>query len=183
MNIEGKIKDNAKAREDMRKIYWRPELEINAETGRYPKAIYALDKPAKQVICEWMKGLRFSDGYVSNMARCVDRNKYRLFGMKSHDCHIFMQRLLPIVFRELLLMRVWEAITELSIFFKQLTSTILREEDMQRLEEDIPVILCKLERIFPPGFFDSMEHLPIYLAYEARIGGPVQYCWMYPYER
>ena len=117
------------------------------------------------------------------MAQCVDMNKYRLFGMKSHDCHIFMQRLLPIAFRELLPMRVWEAITELSIFFKQLTSTILREEDMQRLEEDIPVILCKLERIFPPGFFDSMEHLPVHLAYEARIGGPVQYRWMYPYER
>ncbi|XP_021625026.1 uncharacterized protein LOC110624220 [Manihot esculenta] len=183
MNIEGKTKDNAKAREDMREICRWPELEINAETGRYPKAIYALDKPAKQVICEWMKGLRFPDGYVSNMARCVDMNKYRLFGMKSHDCHIFMQRLLPIAFRELLPMRVWEAITELSIFCKQLMSTILREEDMQRLEEDIPVILCKLERIFPPGFFDLMEHLPIHLAYEARIGGPVQYRWMYPYER
>ncbi|XP_021603851.1 uncharacterized protein LOC110608873 [Manihot esculenta] len=183
MNIEGKTKDNAKAREDMREICRRPELEVNAETGRYPKAIYALDKLAKQVICEWMKGLRFPDGYVSNMARCVDMNKYRLFGMKSHDCHIFMQKLLPIAFRELLSMRMWEAITELSIFFKQLTSTILREEDMQRLEEDIPVILCKLERIFPPGFFDSMEHLPVHLAYEARIGGPVQYRWMYPYER
>ncbi|XP_021617964.1 uncharacterized protein LOC110619015 [Manihot esculenta] len=181
--IKGKTKDNAKAKEDMREICQRPELEINAETGRYPKAIYVLDKLAKQVICEWMKGLRFPDGYMSNMALCVDMNKYRLFEMKSHDCHIFMQRLLPIAFRELLPMRVWEAITELSIFFKQLTSMILREEDMLRLEEDIPVILCKLERIFPPGFFDSMEHLPVHLAYEARIGGPMQYRWMYPYER
>jgi len=28
-----------------------------------------------------------------------------------------------------------------------------------------------------------MEHLPIYLPYEARIGGLVQYRWMYPFER
>ncbi|KAK7278025.1 hypothetical protein RJT34_23046 [Clitoria ternatea] len=28
-----------------------------------------------------------------------------------------------------------------------------------------------------------MEHLPIHLPYEARIGGPVQYRWMYPFER
>nr|GLL19544.1 uncharacterized protein LOC109149905 [Ipomoea trifida] len=28
-----------------------------------------------------------------------------------------------------------------------------------------------------------MEHLPIHLAYEARIAGPVQYRWMYPFER
>ncbi|KAK7307876.1 hypothetical protein VNO77_41315 [Canavalia gladiata] len=28
-----------------------------------------------------------------------------------------------------------------------------------------------------------MEHLPIHLPYEARVGGPVQYRWMYPFER
>ena len=28
-----------------------------------------------------------------------------------------------------------------------------------------------------------MEHLPVHLAYEARIAGPVQYRWMYPFER
>nr|GLL21135.1 uncharacterized protein LOC109179592 [Ipomoea trifida] len=56
-------------------------------------------------------------------------------------------------------------------------------EEMTKLENDIPLILCKLERIFPPSFFDSMEHLPIHLAYEARIAGPVQYRWMYPFER
>ena len=51
------------------------------------------------------------------------------------------------------------------------------------MEQNIPLILCKLERIFPPAFFDSMEHLPIHLAYEARVCGPVQYRWMYPFER
>jgi len=51
------------------------------------------------------------------------------------------------------------------------------------LEENIPIILCKLERIFPPGFFDSMEYLPVHLPYEAWLGGPVQYRWMYPFER
>ena len=44
---------------------------------------------------------------------------------------------------------------------------------MKCLEEDIPIVLCKLERIFPPSFFDSMEHLPIHFAYEARIAGHV----------
>jgi len=28
-----------------------------------------------------------------------------------------------------------------------------------------------------------MEHLPIHLPYEAELGGPVQYRWMYPFER
>ncbi|KAJ9549585.1 hypothetical protein OSB04_022128 [Centaurea solstitialis] len=35
----------------------------------------------------------------------------------------------------------------------------------------------------PPGFFDSMEHLVVHLAREALVGGPVQYRWMYLYER
>ena len=113
----------------------------------------------------------------------MDLKKYKLFGMKSHDCHVFMQRLILIAFRNLMPTNVWEPLTELSLFFKDLTCTKLKEEDMRRLELEIPEILCKLERIFPPAFFDSMEHLPVHLPYEARIAGPVQFRWMYPYER
>nr|GMD12815.1 uncharacterized protein LOC109168299 [Ipomoea batatas] len=94
-----------------------------------------------------------------------------------------LPRLIPIAFRELLPLNVWKVLTELSLFFKNLTSTTIRVEEMTKLENDIPLIHCKLERIFPPSFFDSMEHLPIHLAYEARIVGPVQYRWMYPFER
>ena len=119
------------------------------------------------MLCEWVKNLRYPDGYASNLARCVDMQKLKLFGMKSHDCHVFMQRLLPIAFRELLPHNVWKELTELSMFFKDLTSTIIKNDDMARLEEEIPVILCKLEHIFPPSFFDSMEHLPVHLPHEA----------------
>ena len=181
MNVAGKSKDNAKSREDLKEFCRRPEL--HAVNGKFPKACYTLDKRAKQTLCEWVTNLRFPDGYASNMGRCVDMRKHKLFGMKSHDCHVFMQRLIPIAFRELLPLNVWQALTELILFFKELTSAIIREADMLRLEEEIPVILCKLERIFPPSFFDSMEHLPVHLAYEARIAGPVQYRWMYPFER
>ncbi|XP_070054450.1 uncharacterized protein [Nicotiana tomentosiformis] len=90
---------------------------------------------------------------------------------------------MPISFRELLPNNVWQALTKLSLFFKDLSSTTLRVAEMERLEADIPQILCKLEHIFPPGFFNSMEYLPVHLPYEARIAGPVQYRWMYPFER
>ena len=78
---------------------------------------------------------------------------------------------------------MWKALTELSMFFKDLTSTIIKNDDMARLEEEISVILCKLERIFPHSFFDSMEHLPVHLSHEARLVGLVQYPWIYPFER
>ncbi|WMV14646.1 hypothetical protein MTR67_008031, partial [Solanum verrucosum] len=130
-----------------------------------------------------LQELRFPDGYVSNMGRCVDMNKLKLFGMKSHDCHVFMQRLIPIAFRDLLPRNVWEPLTELSLFFKDLTSTAITEEHMRQLERNTPLILTKLGHIFPPSFWDSMEHLPIPLAYEARLAGTVQERWMYPCER
>ena len=122
------------------------------------------------------------DGYASNLSRCVDMREGKLSGMKSHDCHVFMERLLPIVFIDLP-DPIWKPLTELSKFFKDLCSTSLREDELRQMQQNIPLILCKLEQIFPPGFFDSMEHLPIHLPYEVLVGGPVQYRWMYPFER
>ena len=101
-------------------------------------------------------------------------NKETMIGMKSHDCHVFMKCLLPIAFSSLP-SNVLNPLTELGQFFKYLCSTTLREDDLIKMEQNIPVILCKLERVFSPDFFDSMEHLLVHLAHEARLGGSVQY--------
>ncbi|PKU84837.1 hypothetical protein MA16_Dca017664 [Dendrobium catenatum] len=93
-----------------------------------------------------------------------------------------MEVLLPIIIC-LLPDYISNLLTELSIFFKDLSSSKLREDTLRRYEDNIPIILCKLEKIFPPNFFDSMEHLPVHPPYEARVGGPIQYLWMYPFER
>jgi len=71
----------------------------------------------------------------------------------------------------------------ISAFFRDLCSRSLTSDGIRNLEVKIPVILCNLEKIFPPSFFDVMEHLAIHLAREATLGGPVQYRWMYLYER
>jgi len=122
------------------------------------------------------------ESYSLNLARCADIEKGSIHGMKSHDCHVFMKILLPIEFSSLP-MHLLNSLIEISHFFKDLYSTTLKEDLLRKLEENIPLIFCKLERIFPPGFFDSMEHLPIHLLYEAWLGGPIQYRWMYPFER
>jgi len=51
------------------------------------------------------------------------------------------------------------------------------------MEKNIVVILCKLERIFIPAFFDVMVHLVVHLATEAKLAGPVPFHWQYPFER
>ena len=44
-------------------------------------------------------------------------------------------------------------------------------------------LLCKLEKIFPPGFFNPMQHMILHLPYEARMGRTVQGRWCYSIER
>jgi hypothetical protein len=57
------------------------------------------------------------------------------------------------------------------------------KEMTEKLEKEIPVLLCKMEKIFPPGWFNPMQHLLVHLSYEAKIGVPQQYMWMYHIER
>ena len=58
----------------------------------------------------------------------------------------------------------------------------LKEDVAEQLHENIPIFLYNLEKIFPPAFFDVMEHLAVHLPYEAFLRGPVYYGWMYQYE-
>ncbi|GLU06522.1 hypothetical protein SLE2022_235500 [Rubroshorea leprosula] len=103
--------------------------------------------------------------------------------MESHDYHIFMQSLIPIAFRDLLSKQVWEPLVEISEFFRALCALVIQVNDMAIWQERIVEIICKLERIFPPSFFDSMEYFVIHLLHEARVGGLVQFQWMYSFER
>ena len=116
MNIKDKTKDNVNARLHMKFLCKRPELEFLDRNGTIlkSKVIYALGAAQIKEVCLWLKQLRFSDGYVSNIARCVNANERKIYEMKSYDCHVFMQRLLPIVFRDILPKLIWRAMSELS---------------------------------------------------------------------
>jgi len=67
--------------------------------------------------------------------------------MKSHDCHVFMEYLLPIAFNTLS-PYVLNPLIEISHFFKDLCSKTLMKDGLSRMEQNIPFILCKLERTF-----------------------------------
>ncbi|XP_056685878.1 uncharacterized protein [Spinacia oleracea] len=65
----------------------------------------------------------------------------------------------------------------------RLCSTTIDPDDLDDLQDGIILTLCKLEIEFPPSFFTIMVHLLIHLVEEVKLGGPVQYRWMYPIER
>ncbi|KAL0420386.1 UNVERIFIED_CONTAM: hypothetical protein Slati_3061500 [Sesamum latifolium] len=184
MDIKEKTKDNLNARQDLKSICNRLELELDERRPNVmPKEAYTLSKEQKRRVYEWIKGLQFPDVYASNFARCVDMMELRMLGMKSHGCHVFMQKLIPIAFREMLPKHVWIALIEVSLLFQSICSTTLDVHKLHELKNNIAIILCNLEKIFPLAFFESMEHLIVHLPYEARVGGPVQYRWMYLFER
>ena len=142
-----------------------------------------LSKFEKKLFCSRLYNLKLPDGYSSNLSKCVSLQDCKVMGLKSHDCHVLMQQLLSVVLRSLLLKGLRHAIYRLCSYFNRLCQRVIDREIMLQLEKEIGDILCLLERYFPPFFFDIMIHLVIHLGRKARICGPIQYRWMYPFER
>ncbi|KAL0300398.1 UNVERIFIED_CONTAM: hypothetical protein Sangu_3123300 [Sesamum angustifolium] len=116
IDIKGKTKDNVNACRDLKIICNRSELELDERRPIVmPKAVCTLGKEQKRRVCEWIRGLKFPDGYASNLACCVDMMELWMHGMKNHDCHVFMQKLIPIAFRELFPEHVWSTLSEVSL--------------------------------------------------------------------
>jgi hypothetical protein len=164
----------------------RPKLHpFTADNNKtyLPAACFTMTKKEKTNFLQVLHDVRVPDGYSSNVSRCVKLKECIIGGLKSHDNHIVMQQLLPIALRGTLSEKVVRPLIELSGFFREICSKTLRVEDLDRLENRIPIILCQLEQIFPPNFFTIMVHVVIHLVRECKLGGPVHYRWMYPVER
>jgi hypothetical protein len=131
----------------------------------------------------WMPDLKFPYGYAVGFRRAVNMETGKINGLKSHDYHIFVERLMPVMFLAYLNNDVWMTLVELSLFYKQFCAKEIKKEMMEKLDKEILVVLCKLEKIFPLGWFNPMQHLLVHLPYEAKIGGLQQYRWMYHIER
>jgi len=127
--------------------------------------------------------VKFPDGYASSLSRCISADECKVQALKTHDCHILLQRILPASLRGIMDKEIYEAIAELGNFFQQICAKTLKVDVLNKMRGEIPIILCKLEKIFPPSFFDVMVHLAIHLIDDAILRGPVQYGWMYPVER
>jgi hypothetical protein len=77
-----------------------------------------INKNEKTKILKWFQALKFSDGYAANIRRGVNLLQKKIFGLKSHDYHIFMERLLPVAFCGFLPENVWLCLAELSFFYR-----------------------------------------------------------------
>ncbi|XP_045833662.1 uncharacterized protein LOC123924740 [Trifolium pratense] len=154
MDIKEKTKDNVKARRDIHDLCRRPELElVDLGNGKVkkPTALYTLSASQRKCVCEWVLQLKFPDGYASNIRKCVDLRTGKLLGMKSHDCHIFMERLLLVAFSSLP-EKIWNPLVELSHFFRELCSTTLKADHLEQMEKKYANHIVQVRTNISPGF-------------------------------
>nr|GEW22967.1 hypothetical protein [Tanacetum cinerariifolium] len=102
-NIKGKTKDTWKSRRDLmderlkKSLHLRPQS--NSSSLIMHMTCYHLTKDEKQKILDFLKLLKFPDGYASNISRCIKGGEFKLSRMKSHDFYVFIQRVLPLSIR------------------------------------------------------------------------------------
>ncbi|KAL5563419.1 hypothetical protein UlMin_033166 [Ulmus minor] len=113
-----KSKDTDNARRDLVKLGIRHELHLFEDGNKLmkPAADYTFSEANRRKFCRFIRSVKFPDGFASNMSKKVTHNDSRLLGLKSHDCHVIMQRLLPVGCRSLVTKNIWSTIVELSFF-------------------------------------------------------------------
>ncbi|XP_020245318.1 uncharacterized protein LOC109823444 [Asparagus officinalis] len=75
----------------------------------------------------------------------VQIRESKIIGLKSHDYHVLMQQLLPLAMRTSLRNDVGLVLNDYCSFFRELCSKVIDVHLIEKLEQSIPIILCKLE--------------------------------------
>jgi hypothetical protein len=73
----------------------------------------------------------------------VDVNGCKLSGLKTHDLHVILQKILPLVVRNILPEDVVTPLMELSRFFNSLCSKELEFSKIEKLSTSIRETLCR----------------------------------------
>ena len=149
LQIEGKSKDTHNARLDLYDMGIRHALHLQEDGNsvRMPPACYVLNKKNRIGFCNFLKSIKFPHGYAANLSKCISGDGSKVQGLKTHDCHVLLQRIIPAGLRGFVEKEVYETIAELGKFFRELCSRNLRKDVITRLKRDIPLIICKLEKI------------------------------------
>ena len=129
MGTTEKSKDNLNSRMDLQALGIRNDLHPFEVDDQFylPPTPYTMSPDEQKLFCEILKGDKFSDGYASNIRHNIHVNEKKIFGLKSHECHIIIQHLLPLAVRKILPEMVSAGVIRISNFF-------IRRSDMDSLE-------------------------------------------------
>jgi hypothetical protein len=104
-------------------------------------------------------------------------------GVKSHDYHVLLMRIIAVGIRNILLINVPEDIMNFCFFFNAIGQKILSEEALESLKKGHYETLCFIEMYFPPSFFDISVHFTTHLIKEIKLLGLIFLHQMYAYKR
>ena len=164
--LRGRNKDTDKSRIDLQNINFRHTLHLKQRLdGSYdkPRAFFSLSPNERDGFYDFLKSVKYPDGYAANISRSVNAKNGRLSDLKSHDYHVLLQRILPIGLQGFPYKDISIVLFELGSFLQDLCLRTLKQSKLEKLEERIVLILCRLERFFPLAFFDVMVHLVVHL--------------------
>jgi hypothetical protein len=116
-------KDDINVRKDLDDLCNRPSMEpkINAKGNlKRTRAPYYLKPIERKEILMWLKKLKFLDRYVANIKRAINVSTGKPNGLKSHDYHIIIERLMPVMFHGYFDADLWKIFAELSYFYRQI---------------------------------------------------------------
>ncbi|GJX44639.1 putative transposase-associated domain-containing protein [Tanacetum coccineum] len=185
LHVPRKTKDGLNARLDLAELGVKPELFAMQDKDKttLPPAGYTLMNAEKDIFCETLHNIKVPEGYCLNFSSLVNLKDRKLISLKSHDYHMLMQEFLPIAIRSIMHPPTRYAIIRFCFFFKSICSKEIILQELDKMQAELVVTLCLLEKFFPLSFFDIMIHLTVHLTREVKLCGPICFRWMYPFER
>ena len=125
-------------------------------------ASYTLIKEEKKTKFDCLSSIKVSSGYSSNIKRILNLAEKKFTNLKSHDCHVLMTELLPVVLRGILTDNVRLTIVNLCAFLNIVSQKVIDPDNLIKMQNDVVQCLVGFELIFPPSFINIMtQHVPI----------------------
>ena len=151
LNIQGKKKDGLNTHQDLVEMGIRDQLHPRSVGNKIylPPACYTLSKKEKISFCQCLCHVKVPQGYSSNIKSLAQLKDLKLVGLKFHDCHVLMQRLLAMAIGDILPKKFRHAIARPCFFFNAIFSKVVDPLKLDELENEAAIILCHLEMYFP----------------------------------
>ena len=146
-------------------------------------ASYTLSKEEKESMFDCLSSIKIPSRDSSNIKGILNLAEKKFINLKSHDCHVLITELLPVVLRGILPDNVRLTIMKLCAFLNAVSQKVIDPDNLIKLQNDMVQCLVGFELIFPPSSFNIMTHFLVHLVKEIDILGPVFLYNMFPFER
>ncbi|XP_052163101.1 uncharacterized protein LOC127780200 [Oryza glaberrima] len=84
-------------------------------------ASYTLSKKEKESMFQCLESIKVPSGYSSNIKRIISTKDKKFTNLKSHDCHVLMTQLLPVIIRGILPDNVRAIVMKLCAFMNAIS--------------------------------------------------------------